>query len=260
MTDTAMTDTAMTDTAVADQVARADPDRWRGAMTAPLDKRAGLMALYAFNLEIARAPFVTSEPMLAEIRLRWWTDALAEIHAGLLPRRHEIVQPLAAAIQAAELPLTLFDEMIAARALDIDPDPFPDRASLDLYIARTSGHLTELAARHLGVPATALPILRDFAQGTGLAAYLRARPALIAQGRDALPPETEAADLARDALRLIASARARRALVPALALPALLPGALAAPRLNRALAGQDMELSDFRARATLLARGITGRW
>ena len=72
-------------------VRRGDPERWRTAMAAPPAARPGLMALYAFNLEIARAPWVASEPLLAEIRLAWWREAVAEIYDGKPPRRHEVV-------------------------------------------------------------------------------------------------------------------------------------------------------------------------
>ena len=140
----------MSDADLAERVARGDPERWRSAMTAPPPARPGLMALYAFNLEIARAPWVASEPMLAEIRLRWWADALAEIYDGRPPRRHEVVEPLAATVVAADLPRRLFDEMIAARASEAGGEPLPDRTALDLYIDHTAGHLMELAARHLG--------------------------------------------------------------------------------------------------------------
>ncbi len=229
-------------------------------MTAPAGKRAGQMALYAFNLEIARAPFVTSEPMLAEIRLRWWSDALAEIGAGLTPRRHEIVAPLAEAIREADLPPALFAAMIAARARDIDAAPVADRAALESYIDGTAGALMELAARHLGAPAAALPVIRDYARGAGLAAFLRALPELRARGRGLLPPDLAPPALAEEALARIAAARARRALVPGFVLPALLPGVLAASRLRRMRDGQGMELSEFRARGTLLAAALTGRW
>lgn len=249
----------MTD-AVAAEVARADPERWRAAMTAPEARRAGQMALYAFNLEIARAPFVTSEPMLAEIRLRWWRDALAEIAAGLPPRRHEIVAPLAEAIRTADLPPALFEAMIDARARDIDRAPFADRAALVAYVEGTAGALMELAARHLGAPEAALPVVRDYAAGAGLAAFLRALPELRARGRDPLPPGLAPEALADEALARIATARARRALVPAVALPALLPGVLAAPRLRQARAGRGMELSEFRVRAGVLVTALTGRW
>ena len=97
----------MTDAAVAALVERGDPERWRAAMIAPAAARPGLMALYAFNLEIARAPWVTSDPALAAIRLRWWLDALEEIYGGRPPRRHEVVEPLAAAIREGDLPRRL---------------------------------------------------------------------------------------------------------------------------------------------------------
>ncbi|TPE53936.1 phytoene synthase [Amaricoccus solimangrovi] len=227
-------------------------------MTAPAAARPALFALYAFNLEIARAPFVTREAMIAQIRLRWWADAVAEIYEGRPPRRHEVVEPLAAAIAAHGLPRALFDGMIEARALDIDPDALAGRPMLDRYIAHTAGHLMELAARVLGAPERALPVVRDYAQGAGLAAWLRARPELAARGRPG--PAVDPGTLARDGLDLIARARARRAEVPRAAAPALLAGVLAAPRLARAARGEEMELPEVRARATLLLRGLSGRW
>ena len=83
----------MTDEGVAALVERGDPERWRTAMAAPPKARPGLMALYAFNLEIARAPWVASEPGLAAIRLRWWHDAVAEIYDGQAARLHHLVPP-----------------------------------------------------------------------------------------------------------------------------------------------------------------------
>ncbi|NOX39165.1 MAG: squalene/phytoene synthase family protein, partial [Alphaproteobacteria bacterium] len=63
-------------------VQRGDPDRFMSAMTAPPHLRGRLMVLYAFNLEIARAAWVTSEPMIAEMRLQWWLDMVTEIREG----------------------------------------------------------------------------------------------------------------------------------------------------------------------------------
>ena len=45
--------------ACADLVRAGDPDRFAAAMLAPVAKRGPLMALHAFALEIARAPWVT---------------------------------------------------------------------------------------------------------------------------------------------------------------------------------------------------------
>ena len=40
-------------------VARGDPDRFLSAMAAPVAARAVLFPLYAFNLEVAKAPWLT---------------------------------------------------------------------------------------------------------------------------------------------------------------------------------------------------------
>ncbi len=91
-------------TACAEQVQRADPDRFLSAMTARPDQRGPLMVLYAFNLEVARAPWVTKEPLIAEMRLQWWRDAIAEVFEGREVRRHEVVTPLGEVIHGHKLP------------------------------------------------------------------------------------------------------------------------------------------------------------
>jgi hypothetical protein len=131
-------------------VERGDPERWRAAMTAPEPHRGGLMALYAFNLEIARAGYVVSEPMMGEIRLRWWGDAMEEIYAGGPARRHEVATPLAKTIRAGALPREPFDVMIEARSWDCGREPFADRGELAGYLEATGAGLMWLAARWLG--------------------------------------------------------------------------------------------------------------
>ena len=68
----------MTTDACAALVERGDPDRFAAVMAAPVAARTRLWPLYAFNLEVARAPWVTKEPMIAEMRLQWWRDVVAE--------------------------------------------------------------------------------------------------------------------------------------------------------------------------------------
>jgi phytoene/squalene synthetase len=63
-------------------VERADPDRFAALMSAPVAVRRVCFPLYAFNIEVSRAPWVTKEPMIAEMRLQWWRDALEEIGEG----------------------------------------------------------------------------------------------------------------------------------------------------------------------------------
>mgnify|MGYP000249325893 FL=1 len=55
----------MTVEACAALVERGDPDRFRAVMAAPVEARAQLFPLYAFNLEVARAPWVTQEVLMS---------------------------------------------------------------------------------------------------------------------------------------------------------------------------------------------------
>ncbi len=58
-------------------IRRVDPDRWlTSRFISDQRARAGVLALYAFDHELARASRVASTQLLAEIRLTWWREAL----------------------------------------------------------------------------------------------------------------------------------------------------------------------------------------
>ncbi|MFV2003130.1 MAG: squalene/phytoene synthase family protein, partial [Paracoccaceae bacterium] len=145
----------MTLTDCARLVERGDRDRFAAAMTASEAERAILFPLYALNLEVARVPWVTQEPMIAEMRLQFWLDMIDEIAEGAAPRTHIVAQPLAEVISANRLPAALFSALISARRWDIHNAPFADQIQFDQYIDETSGHLMWLAALALGAPAGA---------------------------------------------------------------------------------------------------------
>src|SRR5215475_1113181 len=66
--------------ALEDEVARSDPDRYIAALFAPPGRRRGLIALYAFNLDVARIRDVVHEPLVGHIRLGWWREQIAAIY------------------------------------------------------------------------------------------------------------------------------------------------------------------------------------
>ncbi|WP_341365658.1 squalene/phytoene synthase family protein [Yoonia sp. BS5-3] len=212
-------------------VQRADPARFRATMTAPVPARRVLFPIYAFNVEVARAPWVTEEPMIAEMRLQWWRDALEEIAAGGPARKHEVVDALAQVLDPEGA--KLLDGLVAARRWDIYKDPFEDTAHFDSYIDATAGHLMWTAARLLG--AAPEQIVRDFAAGSGIANWFQAIPDLEERGRK--PLVDGSADgvkaLARQGLDRLKAATAARRRMPADAAPALLAGYAARPTLQR---------------------------
>jgi phytoene/squalene synthetase len=249
-------------------VRRGDPDRFLSALLAPPEGREGLFALYAFNLELARIPFVVSEPTLGLIRLEWWRESVGMIFNGGPVRAHEVVEPLAGTIRAAGLPRAPFDRLLAARERDARGERCEDRATLDAYLADTGGALLELAARALA-PGGAGAAAADAGFAFAAANWLAAVPALSARGGRPLPgpdPRETARALARDGLAALERARASRRAVPAAARAAFAAGWPAERRLRAALspsyapeAGPG-EPSAFARRAGLLWIAATGRW
>jgi phytoene synthase len=128
----------------ADQLKQFDRDRYTICAGVSQEARRALFALYAFNLEIAKTREVVSEPMLGQIRLQWWRDAIEEIYLGR-PRDHVVVRALAAAIERHQPPQERFVRLINAREFDLE-DRQPDTIEelLD-YAEATSGELTCLA-------------------------------------------------------------------------------------------------------------------
>ncbi len=243
----------MTDT-LADTLRRHDRDRFQLALFAPSARRPAIMALYAFNYEVARIREVASEPMLGQIRLQWWRDALAEIYAGASPHRHEVVTPLAEAIRAQDLSRVHFDAILDAREADILDQRPADAASLETYAEETSSRLIFLALEILGAPAP--EAARAVGIAHALAGLLAAVPFHARMKRCYLPDDRVAAlglDVDRTLFELKPSpplaqiareivGRARQTLdeagpllgaAPRAALPALLPAVLARRRLKR---------------------------
>lgn len=207
-------------TACAAIVEKGDGLRFRTVMAAPLAVREVLFPLYAFNIEATRAPWVTQEPMIAEMRLQWWRDVCEEITSGGPVRRHEVATPLARVITPGQA--QLLDQLVAARRWDIYKDGFDDAAHFDAYIDQTAGHLMWVAASALGAAEEA--VVRDAAYGAGVANWLLALPELEARGRIPLLDGTSEGvrALAQTALNRLTKARRHRRAISKAARPALM--------------------------------------
>lgn len=244
---------------------RGDPDRHLAVMAAPPAARGTLAVIYAYNLEVARAPWVTTQPLIAEMRLQWWRDVMdAAVAATAPPRAHEVAAPLAALIAEGQVSVAALDSIAAARRADLDPT-FPETAA-DLwgYLAGTGGALAWAAASALGSPASDEGAVRGYGRAVALASYFAAVPGLVARGRVGLPPDADVAAMACEGLALIADAR--RAGLSPVTRPALLAGwqgaallRLAARQPDRVAAGQ-LALSEFARRGRLLWQAATGRF
>ena len=225
-----------------------DADAFMTAMLASEPGRGDLLALYAFDAELARVAKLVSEPSLGALRLAWWRDALAGLYEGR-PPEHPLLAALAQAIARTGLTHDDLDDMIAARECDLGDTPPADSDALLHHVGRTSGTLLAQAALVLGGDATAARAARHVGIGWGLATLLRVIPRHAARGRGLLPADMMRAaglmsmdlavpaqrtalagvvsELADLAVRHLALARANLKRPPRALLPALLPGALA---------------------------------
>lgn len=251
----------MTVAACAALVEKGDPDRYLATLAAPVWTRELLFPLYAFNLEVARAPWAASQPLVAEMRLQWWRDVVANAASGAA-KAHEVAGPLHDLIRTAGLPLDVLDRLVAARRWDCWTEPFDDPAALEVYLDDTGGGLMWLAARALGAPDPAEPVARAYGRASAMASFLRAVPTLQARGRKPVPAGTEIARMAQTGLDWLELARAARRSLPKAVTPALLVGWQTAPLLRMAVTdpGAPLVLSEFSRRGRLLWQATTGRW
>ncbi|MEK9725052.1 MAG: squalene/phytoene synthase family protein, partial [Rhodospirillaceae bacterium] len=134
------TDSALpeTDPAVHARLRQGDRERYLCALTAPADRRVGLLALHDFNLEVARVRETVSDPMVGQLRLKWWHDALAAIAAGD-PPAHPVATALAAAVGRHGLDTAALQALVEVRAANLGPMPPADTAALKAYVAATAG-------------------------------------------------------------------------------------------------------------------------
>ena len=121
-----------------------EPDRYVAATLAPPADRAALAAVAAFAAELARIPAIVSEPMLGDIRLQWWRDALASGREGQRSG-HPVADALSEAAQRYRLDPAVLGEMIDARELDLSGGMPHDDAQLSAYLRATEGHPFRLA-------------------------------------------------------------------------------------------------------------------
>jgi 15-cis-phytoene synthase len=132
----------------AELVRATDRDRYIATLFAPADRRDGLLALYAFNAEIARVRDVAREPMPGEIRLQWWHEVIVGERSG-----EAAANPVAAAlletIQRYNLAAELLGTLIEAHRFDLYDEPMARLSDLEIYARETSSAVFALATQIL---------------------------------------------------------------------------------------------------------------
>lgn len=161
-------------------------------------RREDLLALYAFEAELAAIPGRVTQPLLAEMRFTWWSDQLDGVMAGEPRKGHPVLEGLSAAVVRQGLGREPLEALIEAHIRLAHGEPAdPEALSVDPM---------RLAVQILG--------------GTGQEPAIApaARAALAARKGDA----AQASACRREANAVLKG-------FPAAAFPALLPAVLRQP-------------------------------
>lgn len=106
------------------QVRAADVDRWLASrLAADARARADLIALHAFEAELAAIPTRVSQPMLAEMRFVWWRDQMDGVFEGAPRKGHPVLEALADLVARHALPRTPVEALIEAHIGRVHREP-----------------------------------------------------------------------------------------------------------------------------------------
>lgn len=129
-----------------DEVQKHDRDRYLALLATPPEARRHLVALYAFNAEIARIRETVTQPLLGEMRLQWWRDGL---HGQGGKAAHPAMALLKESFTAAGHGIDCLDDLIDGRRGDLydeEPESWED---LEHYLKATSSALMVAALKIL---------------------------------------------------------------------------------------------------------------
>jgi phytoene synthase len=124
------------------QVRAADIDRWLSSrFVSDLQARADLIVLYAFEAELLAIPARVTQPLLAEMRYRWWAEQMDGVFANTPRLGHPVLEAVTA--------------VVARRGLD----RVPFDALIEAHVGRVHGEPHDLDAIYVGPMQTAVRIL-----------------------------------------------------------------------------------------------------
>lgn len=234
------------------KLAITDPAQYYSVLFVAREKRAALIPLYAFWLEVREIVDECREPEIARMKLGWWHGEVHEMMAGR--PRHPVSVALAPVVNTHRLPAAPLLAVIDALGRHAEDVAYPSYAELRDYGKKTRGAIEQLAASIAGATdPTTMANAAQVGAVVELTSLLRDTGLYARRGRCYLPledltrlgaePKEFYAGRANDAVDRLIKFEAQRlrnelqqqvARVPALARPHLTP-LLAAAGMSDAL-------------------------
>lgn len=232
---TSGTDGNLVTAAVRESARSGEPDRYLAALLAPRIVRGDMAALAAFSAELGRIVQIVSEPMVGEIRLQWWRDALETMAQGD-SAAHPVADAVGGAMRRHRLPVTLLQNLIDARSIELGIEPAAGE-DVGAYLDAAEGTLIRLGLRVLGLQDR--PDLDATVSAAARAYGIARRPGALLlalhtpeAGAQAGEAPGALARLREEARTALATVRARLRTREPASLPAFLPLVMVEPYLR----------------------------
>lgn len=166
-----------------------DRDLWLACLFAPQPARRHIHAIYAYAIETADVRARVTQPLLGEMRLRWWADAIEDVasEAGQGARAHPIADALLDTIARFDLPRDELAALAETRMeFELYDDPPPTLESVERFCRTIMARPMRWSARILGAEVSDAGAFDAAGMALGLTRILRALPA-HAEGQSLLP-------------------------------------------------------------------------
>lgn len=235
-----------------------DRDRYLSSFFAPDDRRAHLLALYAFNCEILRVRDAVSDPAIGMIRLQWWRDTIEAIYETGHAPGHPVAEALAGAITAGGLPKQALLDLVTAHEFDLFHDRMPGLTELEAYLGEAYSRLIQMAAMILDRDAAA-----KASEAAGLGGVAQGLALVLGDPghRDPfLPPGMDVAAAVAHAQNRLAQALTLLPDLPKSVLPAFLPLSLTRTYLRAVEKHPDRPLAVSPLKRQLVMWWTARRW
>ncbi|KAJ8041694.1 NADH dehydrogenase (ubiquinone) complex I, assembly factor 6 [Holothuria leucospilota] len=170
-------------------VQKHDYENYLWMLLLPDVSRSSVVALRAFNIELATIKDNVSRVEIGKMRIQFWKEAVEDIYKGI-PPHHPVAEELFEAVQKYNLSKRWLQRVIEERDRTLEDRPFVSLEEVESYAENTASSLLYLTLEILGVKDVhADHAASHIGKSQGLTTIIRAVPYHAARRNVLLPQE-----------------------------------------------------------------------